>query len=456
MVNLYFRYSNIKPSYETQKVHHELVGNFFGNQLKSAQNLIIHLSREGNPYEYVDLRNLMNFSVPRETICRHVCQRDVLGVKALSKFRRERMVDRNDNIEEENEAIKVPFWSPLSMNNFEMFSDIHILVNGKQKAVTTMKEEKQLYARMLFVSKTRPELCPEKVIGEYEFTRIPPSNFLADGSMILTKNNESLITLIMKLPILDEESNVEFEMPPDEDSVVIVNAMDVLEATKKRKPMHNVSDLETQFMLELSKRTDGYSEVRLIFNRFILSPLNEYKSKDKHLKKAIIHYHVNKNTPIKNIDNFLAHINTRIELTSFLGQKVLDHFKDSTIKYLVAYEDKYFVNKSFSGFTNLEKHHNFTDIKQIILSNVIDIAKINRNRIVTINTTDVDLTILLIGLFQHIPPYTTMKSGGNSIGIMDLYNRLGYKLSESIIGWYAFHGKKLNLCFFVILKFQRH
>lgn len=270
-----FRFTSIKASNEHSRKHHEQTGNFFSTQLQSAQKLSIHLTREGNPYEYTDLQNLMTFSVPRASICTDVCQRDVLGAKALNKFRAERMLFDEDS-EESN--IRVPFWSTLSRNNFQMFSDINIVLSDKQKTLTTMKKEKQLYARLLFISKARPELCPEQVIGEYEFTSIPPSNFLPDGSMITTKSNDTLIKLIMNLPILDDEANSEFQPSSDDDSVAIVNAMEILETVKKNKPMQKVSDVLKYFLIELESQTKGCQEVRLIFKRYVLSPLNDFKT----------------------------------------------------------------------------------------------------------------------------------------------------------------------------------
>lgn len=124
MLYIYYlcsRYSNVKHSLEEEKIHHELVGNFFANQLKSAQNLINTLSKEGNPYEYIDLRNLMTFSVPRPSICNDVCNRDELGVKALNKFRKERMVCDESSESECCEDVKIPFGSTLTKKNFKCF-----------------------------------------------------------------------------------------------------------------------------------------------------------------------------------------------------------------------------------------------------------------------------------------------------------------------------------------------
>lgn len=246
----------------------------------------------------------------------------------------------------------------------------------------------------------------------------------------------------MKLKPNEDEDAV-FEHPDDRDSVIIIDAMVVLEVVKKYKPMAKVSDLADYFMLELNKQANGYSEVRLIFQRFERSVLNESRHKTKNLKKVPIHYHVKLNTPIKNIDAFLAHIKTRRELTCFLGQKVVEYYKESEIKCLVAHDNKFFINESMNRFTNLSNEHSLSDLKQIILTNVVDIGNVNQNRLLTIHSTDVDLAILLVGIFHRIPPYTTMKVNRSCIKILDLYNRLDLTLSNAIIGWYAFYGKKI-------------
>lgn len=408
--------------------------------MKNAQKLANVLSREGNPYEYADLRNLINFSVPRSTICYDVCHRDELGIKALDNFREARMVQRKDDVNDKNGNVdSIPFWSTLPRNNFQMFSDTQIIVNEKQKRLTTLKKEKQLYARMLVALKARPELSPESIIGNYEFTNIPPSNFSPDGATITVKSNDSLMNLIMQLPISEDESDQFYEISTKDDSAIIVNATEVLEIVKKKKPLANVSDLVKHFLLELEKIVADHTEFRLIFHRYDTMSVSNVKGINP--KKAVVHYHVKSNTPIKNFDNFFAHVNTRIELSSFVGQAVLKHFEKSTIKHLVAYGKQYFISRSLAGETELSSEHAFTDLKQIILSNVADIAKFNRNRALTIFCEDMDLAVLLIGLFDRIPPNTKMKWNSESISIFDLYSRLGSHLSGAIIGWYVFNGK---------------
>lgn len=428
------RNSNIKQSDGKDKVHHELLGNFFENQLNQAQKLINTLSRDGNPFEYPDLRNLMNYSVPRNQICKDVIERDQLGLKYVENFRKERMMPNS----------KTPFWDPLPKNNLEMFSDTEIRAGNTQKLVTSVRKEKQLYARMLAISRTRPELCPNKVIGEYEFTNFPPSNFLSDGTMITAKykTNVTLIGLLKKLPIRSHSNMQELKT---EKSITIIDAMDILNLVKKRKPMQSVQDLVNLFLKELTRSSNNYSEVRLLFHPFVSNSFKQSVSqKIIPSKKVAIHYHIKNNTPIKNIDQFLAHINTRIELATFLAQRMLDEFQNSSIIFLTTYGNKIVANRPLFEICSKELAeglHSLEETNQLILVNAIDIAQKNPNRKLLIQATSVDMVVKLLDSYMFIPPSTTITFAGEHLSIGDLHSRLGEKISKALFGWYAFQGK---------------
>lgn len=309
------------------KIHHELYGRFFANQLSSAQKLIIELSSEGNPFNYSDLRNLMNFSVPNDSIRDDIMKRDILGEASVAAVRKERMMKDS----------KIGFWSHYGRKNFKMFSDKEITIPKIKSYVTTLKEEKLLYSRMLIICKTRPELCPEKVIGEYELTNIPPSNFSPDGTMIVAKSNETLIDVINELQV----STAPMQYDLDNETVLIIDGMDILDELKSVKPMNNVGQLVNAFMKKVTSNMNNeshkYSEVRLLFTHFVPNSLTESRLKSSSLRKATIQYHVSEKTPIKKLDTFMAHIATRAELAEFLGEKVLQSFAVSEIRVVVGY-----------------------------------------------------------------------------------------------------------------------
>lgn len=393
------------------------------------------MTKEGNPFEYPDLRNLVNYSVPSDTIRKNVLNRDELGKKFLKTFREERMMENSTT----------PFWSTLARNNLKMFSDTEIKVNNSQKLLTSIRKEKQLYARMLAISRTRPELCPDKVIGDYEFTNIPPSNFMPDGRIITAKpkSNASLIGLIQKMP--RPASDLQQQLNVEQESVVIIDARDLLNEIKKIKSVSKVCDLANMFVSLLTTTSNKYSEVRLIFHPFVQNSLKETEDqKCNSSQKVPIYYHAANNTPIKNIENFLAHVNTRIELATFLAKKALNHFQGSEKRFLVAYENKFAANCPLADMcsTNLETGiHNLEETNHLILLNAVDVAQMNSNRNLTIKATNTDVVVQLIDLYKSVPPITTVNISGQLVNIGDLHFRLGDKYSKALLGWYAFQGK---------------
>lgn len=80
--------------------------------------------------------------------------------------------------------------------------------------------------------------------------------------------------------------------------------MGILDIVKKKKPMEKVSDLVTHFVTELEKTVEDYSEVRLIFQHFDVKHVTDYNTKIANPKRVVVHYHINNNTPIKNVENF--------------------------------------------------------------------------------------------------------------------------------------------------------
>lgn len=229
----------------------------------------------------------------------------------------------------------------LSRQILKVFSDTNIKVNNTQKIEMSIRNEKQLYARMLAISRTRPELCPDKVIGDYEFTNIPPSNFMPDGRT-KPKSNEELIKMIKRMP----KSGPGLPQLIEQESVIIIDAWDLLSNIKKMEPTAKVFDLANLFLSELTTISNNSFEIRLLFHPFVQNSLNESDDHKKNsLIKSAIYYHVTNNTPIKNLDNFLGHLNTRMELATFLAKTAQKHFQESKIRLLVAFENKFAANR---------------------------------------------------------------------------------------------------------------
>ncbi|MGH0128235.1 UNVERIFIED_CONTAM: hypothetical protein FKN15_033791 [Acipenser sinensis] len=72
-------------------------------------------------------------------------------------------------------------------------------VNTGDKMVE-LKEDRNLFARMLLVSKSRPEINLEETVERHELSVVPRSMFAAYGAMLHSQVKSSLMAILEKLP----------------------------------------------------------------------------------------------------------------------------------------------------------------------------------------------------------------------------------------------------------------
>ena len=98
--------------------------------------------------------------------------------------------------------------------------------------VIKLKEDRKLLNKIIIVAQARPDLITkmEDIVGNYEMSVIPRSNFSPDGSMLLTVDKSSLMTLIIKQTPLQ----VETPLPGNRPQVLIIDAMPEVKSLKKQ------------------------------------------------------------------------------------------------------------------------------------------------------------------------------------------------------------------------------
>ena len=127
---------------------------------------------------------------------------------------------------------------------------------------------------------SRPELVPklEEMIGEYEMSVVPRSLCSVDGSLYIPVDKASLMHAIEGTtaePVSETVSSgthgdtqidiVPHNAPP---KVLIVDAMAVLQSIKKTPMMLKLSDLQEAFIKRIEFMMVGYSEGRVVFDRY--------------------------------------------------------------------------------------------------------------------------------------------------------------------------------------------
>ena len=68
------------------------------------------------------------------------------------------------------------------------------------KKVLELTEDRNLFARLLLISKTRKEVNLQEVIGQYELSVVPRSMFVVDGSMLHCQLQSSLLHIMENFP----------------------------------------------------------------------------------------------------------------------------------------------------------------------------------------------------------------------------------------------------------------
>ena len=185
--------------------------------------------------------------------------------------------------------------------------------------------------------------------------------------------------------------------------------------------------------------------MKYVWYLYLPGSLKETTREKRTKTSTPIHYHVNDNTDIKNVKAFLAHIETKSELTEYLAKKIICHYKDSDKKVLVIHHDTMISNCNLTDVVSMpemvEGHHTLEEGDQLVVLNAVDVNHKDPNAKLDIHSVDTDVFILLIGCYPLLPQRTTLRRNEKEqILIGESYHKLGKKRAEALIGWYAFKG----------------
>ena len=105
-------------------------------------------------------------------------------------------------VSERIQSNKTNLWSPMKKHKLGTWKDMgkKMKLSAGDKVVE-LQEDRSLFARMMVVCKSRPEINLKEAIGQYEFSVVPRSLFAADGTMHHCSMKSSLMTIIEKLPV---------------------------------------------------------------------------------------------------------------------------------------------------------------------------------------------------------------------------------------------------------------
>ena len=102
------------------------------------------------------------------------------------------------------------------------------------REIIRIKEERKLMTRFVVASRLRPEIDLSYYLGNYEFSVVPRSLFLPDGSVLPVKDKSILVRKIEKLI----EKNEECVHRVDSPSVIIFDGMAIAQKINIKKSLN--------------------------------------------------------------------------------------------------------------------------------------------------------------------------------------------------------------------------
>ena len=170
-------------THEIRGKHHNLTAAVVSPEEKNITKLSNTIRAFTNPFSQdgADLFNLVMKVVSPEEVRDDLCNQSAIGLKLFTVFVNERIQTGKENL-----------WSPMKNQKLLTWK------TTAKKTQVKLQEDRCLFARMMMVCKSRPEINIAEAVGVYEFSLVPRSLFASDGSMLHCSTKSALMKAIEK------------------------------------------------------------------------------------------------------------------------------------------------------------------------------------------------------------------------------------------------------------------
>ena len=325
--------------------------------------------------------------------------------------------------------------------------------------VIKLRADRAFLGRCLLIARSRPELIPQlpELVGQYELSVIPRTNFAPDGSMLLTNDKASLMTLIREkkpVPLIDEDYMK--QVTGDKTRVLVVDAMCEVRALKKKPGTKKICDLKEAFIKNIMKKiADGkYTEVHIMFDRYDLAfSLKEKTRANRADNMGMVGAESSEGHDIHDemslhkisINDLMSCSKTKGRITKHFAEGLLEETKNNqNLRLIVAYENKIRINSPHvlpASFRSHDHEEADTQIPLHVLHSISD----STYKHIDVESLDTDVCILLMDLVSrsHLGALTSLilhTGKGKKIDIVERVKTIGKLKSQGLIGVHNFTG----------------
>ena len=226
--------------------------------------------------------------------------------------------------------------------------------------------------------------------------------------------------------------------------VCIIDAMAIVQAIKKGPSMLNCFDFAQAFVRIICSMLSGYDEGRVIFDRYLNNSLKAQTRGKRSGGVDPVKFDIKDSTSIKLVPlrTLLSHIETKSQLTEYLGKALLHEFLESRKRLIVVYGTSTYSNQP-DAFAPSIAEHSHEEADTLIPMHVLDAS---RSDVIDVYSPDTDVFILLMDLIStnNIQGELYFITGkGTSKRTIDIRARslaIGNEKSKGLIGLHAFTG----------------
>ena len=424
-------------STKLQDQHHNLTAAVLSREEKNISKLTTTIASFTNPFTQSEdcLFNLVSKVVMPEEIKLDLCAQRTEGDKLFRTFVTKRIQEGSENL-----------WSPMKKRNLQTWKKAtkktKIVVNKK---ILELKEDRCLFARLMMVCQSRPEVNLQEAIGTYEFSLIPRSLFAADGEMLHCLTKSTLMTLIEKEAPAVDSSHVLSDAGVRK-KVVIVDGMAELQSLDKPAVIATCAHLAEHFTEKVLQKYVESDELHLVFDRYdfplsLKSATRVRRQGDQHS----VYYRVTDSTHIAKVPmkRLLSHERTKMELTEYLSAKVIQRSECIGKNVIVAWGCH--CQGTRFDVTHLRSNQEEADTK--IILHAVDAASRGATEI-TIHSPDTDVFVLSLRRYPQLCSDVRFVTGTGQrhrvINLKHVVQALGSTKVAALPGLHALSGADIT------------
>ena len=418
------------------KEHHNLSTAVLVREERNVKKLTATIERFTNPFteESDDLFNLVTKVVVAEKV-NDLCGQSVIGRKLLETFVNERIKSDKVNVWSKMKKRKLLTWRSNGKK---------VRVSLKDKVVE-LQEDRNLFARLMMVAKSRPEIDIKEAIEQHEFSVVPRSLFANDGTMFHCSMKSALMSILEKTGESLDTSRTDDSVAssaPSTMTVAIIDGMAELQSLDKPHWVSSCEKLAKHFNDCLFHKYRESEEVRLVFDRYDLpSSLKTATRAQRQGTTDPVYYRITDSTQIAkvNMKRLLSHSNTKMELTVYLAQKSMEYAVLNGRRFVVSWACQ--CEATHQRTEHLQSNQEEADTKLIL--HALD-ATANGATTLEIHSPDTDVFVLSLRRYPELCRNTYFVTGTGQrrrrISLMPIFQSLGAAKAAALPAFHALSG----------------